>query len=143
LSQLEQELREVVDKAREAAQACDADVLLAGILPTLRKSDLGLDNMCPIPRYHALNRAMSKLRGGDFHVVIKGLDELETTHDNVMLESCNTSFQIHFQVAPKEFARLYNVAQAVTAPVLAAAVNSPVLLGRRLWAETRVALFQR
>jgi CBS domain-containing protein len=118
-------------------------VLLVGILPTLRKSDLGLDNMTPNPRYFALNRAMSKLRGGDFHVLIKGLDELETTHDNVMLESCNTSFQIHFQVAPKEFARLYNVAQAVTAPVLAAAVNSPVLLGRRLWNETRVALFQR
>ncbi|MCA9648883.1 MAG: CBS domain-containing protein [Myxococcales bacterium] len=143
LRKLEKELHEVVDEARRAAAECDAEVLLVGILPTLRKAHLGLDNMCPIPRYHALNRAMTKLRGGDFHVVIKGLDELETTHDNVMLESCNTSFQIHFQVAPREFARLYNVAQAVTAPVLAAAVNSPVLLGRRLWNETRVALFQR
>jgi CBS domain-containing protein/gamma-glutamylcysteine synthetase len=143
LRRLEQELDEVVAKARELANECGAHVLLVGILPTLRKSDLGLDNMCPNPRYFALNRAMSKLRGGDFHVLIKGLDELETTHDNVMLESCNTSFQVHFQVAPREFARLYNVAQAVTAPVLAAAVNSPVLLGRRLWAETRVALFQR
>jgi len=143
LRRLEQEVHEVVAKARAAAQECGADVLLVGILPTLRKADLGLDNMCPIPRYHVLNRAMMKLRGGDFHIAIKGLDELETTHDNVMLESCNTSFQIHFQVAPKEFARLYNVAQAVTAPVLAAGVNSPVLLGRRLWNETRVALFQR
>jgi len=143
LRRLEQELGEVVAKARELANECGAHVLLVGILPTLRKSDLGLDNMCPNPRYFALNRAMSKLRGGDFHVLIKGLDELETTHDNVMLESCNTSFQVHFQVAPREFARLYNVAQAVTGPVLAAAVNSPVLLGRRLWAETRVALFQR
>jgi len=143
LRKLEQELVDVVAKARAVANECGAHVLLVGILPTLRKSDLGLDNMTPNPRYFALNRAMSKLRGGDFHVLIKGLDELETTHDNVMLESCNTSFQVHFQVAPKEFARLYNVAQAVTAPVLAAAVNSPVLLGRRLWAETRVALFQR
>jgi CBS domain-containing protein len=143
LRKLEAELVDVVAKARAVANECGAHVLLVGILPTLRKSDLGLDNMTPNPRYFALNRAMSKLRGGDFHVLIKGLDELETTHDNVMLESCNTSFQVHFQVAPREFARLYNVAQAVTAPVLAAAVNSPVLLGRRLWAETRVALFQR
>ncbi|MCH9682869.1 MAG: CBS domain-containing protein [Deltaproteobacteria bacterium] len=143
LRRLEREVIEVVHKARVAASKCDADVLLVGILPTLRKSDLGLDNMTPIARYYALNKAMSKLRGGDFHIAIKGLDELETTHDNVMLESCNTSFQIHFQVAPREFARLYNVAQAVTAPVLAAAVNSPLLLGRRLWNETRVALFQR
>jgi CBS domain-containing protein/gamma-glutamyl:cysteine ligase YbdK (ATP-grasp superfamily) len=143
LRELEDELSEVVSLARRAATACGADVLLTGILPTLRKSDLGLENMTPNPRYHALNREISRLRGGEFQIVIKGLDELETTHDNVMLESCNTSFQIHFQVAPAEFARLYNIAQAVTAPVLAAAVNSPVLLGRRLWQETRVALFQR
>lgn len=143
LRRLESELHEVMAKARAAAAKCDADVVMVGILPTLRKSDLGLDNMTPIPRYYALNRAMSKLRGGDFHVLIKGLDELETTHDNVMLESCNTSFQVHFQVAPHEFAKLYNAAQAVTGPVLAAAVNSPVLLGHRLWNETRVALFQR
>ena len=38
---------------------------------------------------------------------------------------------------------LYNMAQAISAPVLAAAVNSPLLLGQRLWNETRVALFQR
>ena len=36
----------------------------------------------------------------------------------------------------------YTVAQAITAPVLAPAVNSPLLLGKRLWHETRVALFQ-
>ena len=61
-------------------------------------------------------------------------------HDNIMMESCNTSFQIHFQVNPKEFATLYNLAQAITAPVLAAAVNSPLLFGHRLWQETRLAL---
>lgn len=143
LRAMEDELIEVMGVARAAARAEGAKVLLTGILPTLRKDHLGLDNMTPNPRYFALNRAMARLRGGAFHVLIKGLDELETTHDNVMLESCNTSFQIHFQVGPSEFARLYNVAQAATAPVLAAAVNSPLLLGRRLWNETRVALFQR
>src|SRR5262245_60948725 len=59
-----------------------------------------------------------------------------------MLEACNTSFQLHLQVDPSEFANLYNLAQAITAPVLAAAVNSPILFGKRLWNETRVALFQ-
>jgi hypothetical protein len=50
---------------------------------------------------------------------------------------------VHFQVGPKEFAKLYNLAQAITAPVLAVAVNSPVLLQHRLWHETRIALFQQ
>ncbi len=59
-----------------------------------------------------------------------------------MMESCNTSFQVHLQVGASEFAPLYNLAQAITAPVLAAAVNSPLLFGHRLWEETRLALFQ-
>jgi CBS domain-containing protein len=59
-----------------------------------------------------------------------------------MLEAACTSLQLHFQVGAREFAGLYNLAQAVTAPVLAAATNSPLLLGQRLWQETRVALFQ-
>jgi hypothetical protein len=59
-----------------------------------------------------------------------------------MMESCNTSFQVHFQSNAKDFANHYNVAQAITAPVLAVAVNSPLLFGQRLWQETRVALFQ-
>ncbi len=50
---------------------------------------------------------------------------------------------MHFQVAPDEFARLYNAAQAAAGPVLAAAANSPLLFGKRLWWETRVGLFQQ
>mgnify|MGYP001233306562 CR=1 FL=1 len=142
LRNLHAEIDEVLDKTRRAAAQVHAKIVLTGILPTLTKDHLGIDNMTPIPRYYALNEAMRRLRGGAFRVQIKGVDEFETTHDNVMLESCNTSFQVHFQVAPAEFAKLYNVAQAVTAPVLAVAVNSPMLLGHRLWHETRVALFQ-
>jgi CBS domain-containing protein len=142
LGAIEADLRRMVGRARDAARSCGADVLLTGILPTLQLSDLGLENMTPVPRYAALNEAMVKLRCGDFHVRIKGIDEFYAVHDNVMLESCNTSFQVHFQVGPEEFANLYNFAQAVTAPVLAAAVNSPVLAEHRLWQETRVALFQ-
>ncbi|MCB9755655.1 MAG: CBS domain-containing protein [Myxococcales bacterium] len=143
LSAMQRELDALVKVTRDAAHKHDADVLLVGTLPTLRKADLELNNMTPMPRYAELNRVLRQMRGGSFHVVIKGVDELEMEHDNVMLEACNTSFQIHFQVRPDEFAKLYNVAQAVTAPVLAAAVNSPVLLRHRLWQETRVALFQR
>jgi len=142
LHAMEREIEEVIHLTRQGASAFGADVLLTGILPTLRQSDLNLDNLTPNPRYFELNRAMSRLRGGSYGVHIKGLDELQITHDNVMLEACCTSFQVHLQVGPQEFAPLYNLAQMITAPVLAAAVNSPLLLGHRLWHETRVALFQ-
>ena len=142
LREVETELLECVSVVRRAAQESGADILLTGILPTLNQTHLGLENITPNPRYHELNDALRKMRGGDFHIHIKGLDELQMTHDNVLVEACNTSFQVHFQVAADEFARLYNLSQAVTAPVLAAAVNSPVFFGKRLWKETRVAVFQ-
>ena len=139
---MENELSELLAKVRTSARELDADVLLSGILPTLKKSDLTLDNLAPMPRYHELNRGVIGLRGGPFSIHIKGLDELQISHDNIMMESCNTSFQVHFQTSPDEFVSHYNMAQAITAPVLAAAVNSPLLFGHRLWQETRVALFQ-
>ena len=106
-------------------------------------SDATLENMTPRDRFRALNDVMSELSGGSYRLQIEGADELNFVHDSVMLEGCNTSFQVHLQVAPDEFAHLYNVTQAITAPVLAACVNSPLLFGRRLWAETRIALFQQ
>jgi len=140
---MEGELEAAVASARRVAHDLGGDVVLAGILPTLTQEHISLDWMTPSARYHELNDILCKLADGRFHTLIKGVDQLQTSSDNVMLEACNTSFQIHFQVAPEEFARLYNLAQAVTAPVLAAAVNSPVLLQHRLWQETRVALFQQ
>jgi CBS domain-containing protein/gamma-glutamyl:cysteine ligase YbdK (ATP-grasp superfamily) len=142
LRRMEDECRELVNRAREAAREQGGEVLLTGILPTILQSDLSLENMTPNPRYRALNDAVIGLKGGEVHILIKGVDELDIRHDNVMLEAVNTSFQVHFQVHPKEFANLYNLAQVVTAPVLAAAVNSPTLMGRRLWKETRIAVFQ-
>lgn len=141
-SQMEQELLELITLARKSAEGVGADILLSGILPTLQKSDLTLENLTPVPRYRELDRGVIRLRGGPFSIHIKGLDELQITHDNIMMESCNTSFQVHFQTSPAEFVSHYNLAQAITAPALAAAVNSPLLFGHRLWQETRVALFQ-
>jgi hypothetical protein len=115
LSALEAELHEVLALARRAAQTEGAHVVLVGILPTLRETDLTIDKLTPAPRYLALNRAITALRGGQFVIDIRGVDHLQMAHDNVMLEGCNTSFQIHLQVAPDEFAPYYNAAQAAAA----------------------------
>ncbi|MBS1788315.1 MAG: CBS domain-containing protein [Acidobacteria bacterium] len=142
LRRMEQEINEVIALVRNATHTLNADIVLSGILPTIHQVDLRLENLVPTPRYLALNQAMQQLRGGAFNVHIKGLDELHLTHDNIMLEACCTSFQVHLQVGAEEFVRLYNWAQAITAPLLAAAANSPIFLGHRLWHETRIALFQ-
>jgi CBS domain-containing protein len=143
LSHMERQLYSLIERARQAAVANGAEVALAGILPTVRKSDLGLDNMTPKPRYRLLNDALKHLRGWAYEFKIKGQDELNVRHETWMMEACCTSFQIHFQTGAEEFANLYNLAQVVTAPVLAAAANSPLLFGRRLWRETRIPLFEQ
>jgi len=143
LSMMHAQLDDLVDRARRAARELGLDVVLMGILPTMRKSDLGLDNMVPSERYMALNKIVTDLRGGTFEFSIKGLDELIIEHDSVMLEACNSSFQVHLQVAPSEFARLYNIAQLLAGPIMSVSANSPILFGRRLWAETRIALFRQ
>jgi len=142
-SALQVTIEERLELVRSAAKELGADVVLAGILPTLGKSDLTLDNITPMPRYYALNDALTRMRGGAYRLQLEGHDELQIEHDSVMLEACNSSCQVHLQVDAPEFAAMYNVAQAMIGPVLAAAVNSPILFGKRLWAETRIALFRQ
>ena len=139
---LETELNDVVDVIRRSARELGGDAILAGILPTIQTSDLTKKNLTPQPRYLELNRVLTELHGSERLVHIKGLDELRLRLKDTFIEFCNTSFQIHLQVGASEFVKYYNWAQAVAGPVLAAATNSPLLLGNRLWHETRVALFQ-
>ncbi len=142
-SQMEKQMTDLLEKARRAGEELGVHTVLAGILPTIRKSDLGMDNMVPSPRYRTLSKAVYDLRGGDFEFSIKGIDELMLKHDSVMVEACNSSFQVHLQVEPDEFAQMYNLAQVLAGPLLSMATNSPLLFGKRLWAETRIALFQQ
>jgi CBS domain-containing protein len=142
LSLLEAELNEIIGKVQVAAAEFGGSVLLCGILPTIQQSDLVAANLTPSPRYTELNRVLTALHGDDRIVHIKGLDEMSLHLPDTFIEFCNTSFQIHLQPRFEDFIRTYNWAQAVTAPVLAACVNSPLLLGSRLWHETRLALFQ-
>ena len=143
LSRMEAGIHTQLDKLRKVIKQFQGDVVLTGVLPTIRKSDLDIENLTPLPRYRALCQAINKLRGDEYDLRIQGMDELLMRFDSPLLEACNTGFQVHLQVAPKEFVSKYNFAQAITGPVLASAVNSPILFGKRLWAETRVALFHQ
>jgi hypothetical protein len=128
---------------RRAAAAYGGRVAAIGILPTLEPEDLGADSMTESMRYRALSAALRRLRLEPFRVRIRGEEELEVTCDDVTFEGANTSFQVHLRVAPGDFPHLYNAIQLATVPTLAAAGNAPTFLGRRLWEETRVALFKQ
>ncbi len=140
---LENQLSSLLNKAHKAAKKFDDKILLAGILPTLKKKDLVFDNITPHKRYKVLNSILKKLRGNDFKMRIEGVDELIITHESILFEACNTSFQVHLQIPLAEMADKYNWAQAIAGPMLSVMSNSPMLLGKELWSETRIALFQQ
>ena len=103
-----------------------------------------MHNLTPMVRYKALMEAIDNhLEGNAYELRILGIDELLVKHNSPLLEACNTSFQVHLQVAPSNFVHMYNIAQVLAAPTLAVGANSPVVFGKRLWHETRIALFQQ
>ncbi|MBW2242042.1 MAG: glutamate--cysteine ligase [Deltaproteobacteria bacterium] len=140
---LEEEMRDSLGEIERAAALHQAQVAMIGILPTLTEADLASDAMTEAARFRALSTSLRRLRREPFLLQIRGEDELELRCHDVTYEGAATSLQLHLRVAPSDFGAIYNAVQLTTPLVLAASGNSPTFLGRRLWDETRVALFKQ
>jgi len=143
LSEMENEILSDLNKVEKISKKFNADIVMTGILPTVRKFDIERDQITPIDRYFALMDALRDMRGEEFLINIHGIDELNIKLNSGLIEAANTGFQVHLQIEPQDFVKKYNIAQAIAGPVLASAVNAPLLFGKRLWKETRIALFQQ
>lgn len=142
-SRLKNDLLERLKIVADAAEKRGAKIILTGILPTIKHRHLSIENLTPSPRYETMLNIVNKTRGKNYEFHIKGLDELITRENPTAFGGSFTSFQIHLQSNPDEVVSAYNWAQAISAPILAASVNSPLFLKKRLWQETRIALFQQ
>jgi CBS domain-containing protein len=143
-SEMEKENKDNLAVLSKSLEKYGAEILLTGILPTLRKQDMVLENLTDKPRYHALMAALKdQLQKEEYELFIEGIDELHIKHDSALLEACNTSFQVHLQVTAQDFANYYNISQMLAAPIMGIACNSPIVFGKRLWHETRIAMFQQ
>ncbi|WP_029145633.1 glutamate-cysteine ligase family protein [Microbacterium luticocti] len=138
---LEDLLRWSMNHAEERARSLGAQIVMVGILPTLRPEHLQGEWMSANPRYAALDDAVFAARREDIELDIAGAESLRMYSPTIAPESACTSVQLHLQVAPEEFAPHWNAAQVLAGPQLALGANSPFLFGKRLWAETRTELF--
>ena len=145
LSSLGHQLEGALESVRATARAHGGRVAMVGILPTLGDQDLHRGAITDAPRYRALDWSLSRVRAEPFEIEIGGRDgePLRVVRDNIVMEGANTSFQVHLRVDPGDYVDSFNAAQLATAPALAAAGNSPLFLGRVLWEETRIALFEQ
>ncbi len=142
-SAMQKELEEALATLAEIVAGMDGRIIPIGILPTLDLEQLRSDALTDLPRYRALSAGLRRIRQEDIRIRIDGEEPLDTTVDSVSIEGANTSFQLHLRVNPAVFADCYNAAQLVTPLALALAANSPLLLGHKLWDETRIALFKQ
>ncbi|MGP9694257.1 glutamate--cysteine ligase [Brachybacterium sp. AOP25-B2-12] len=140
---LEGELSARMRQAERAAEESDTHVLAIGHLPTLTQDVLSDASWrSPGTRYAALDASVLDARGEEIHLLVEGEGSgLDVEFDSVAPEAACTSMQLHLQVAPEKFAATWNAAQAIAGPQVALAANSPFLLGRRLWHETRIPAF--
>jgi gamma-glutamyl:cysteine ligase YbdK (ATP-grasp superfamily) len=143
-SQMYKELRDSWHQCQVVANELGLDVAAIGILPTAELEDFTLTNMSGMQRYRALNDQILRMREGRaLQFRFEGHEILDFSHPDVMLEAATTSFQIHLRMPLQKSVRLYNAGKIVSGPLLAACANSPYFLGRDLWAETRIAVFEQ
>lgn len=112
-----------------------------GTLPTV-----GADQLTAISspsRYAVLASRMRAERHRAVTVHIAGRETLRFSTDSIAPEGAATSLQLHLRVPPERFVAFYNAAQLVAGPQLAAGANSPYLLARELWQETRLPLCEQ
>src|ERR1700710_1482745 len=139
----EDDIRSSLNHAESKANEVHAHMVMIGILPTLEDGHLSPSNVSPNPRYKLLSDQILAARGEDLVIDINGAERLQTTSDSIMPEAACTSTQLHTQVSPDNFAAYWNASQSISGIQLAVGANSPYLLGKHLWQETRIPLFEQ
>ena len=142
-SDFEAGVRTSLNDAEAKAAEVGAHLVMIGILPTLSAGHMSPASLTPNPRYQLLSDQILAARGEDIVIDISGPERLRTTTDSIVPEAACTSTQLHTQVSPENFPAYWNASQAIAGVQLALGANSPFLLGRELWRETRVPLFEQ
>ncbi|MBB4688018.1 gamma-glutamyl:cysteine ligase YbdK (ATP-grasp superfamily) [Amycolatopsis jiangsuensis] len=148
--QLENDLNAYLGKAAGTATDTGSTLAMIGILPTLAQEHFDQKWLTNKTRYSSLNDEIFAARGERLALTMDGAalpgaqpERLRSFAESILPEAACTSVQLHLQVAPEEFAAHWNAAQCLAGPQIALAANSPFLLGKALWHETRIPLFQQ
>jgi gamma-glutamyl:cysteine ligase YbdK (ATP-grasp superfamily) len=143
LAGLEEEIRADLNGGDAAARSESTQLVMVGILPTIRQQDVHAGTLTANDRFRVLNEQIFAARGEDMRIAIDGPETLLTHTDSITPEAACTSLQLHLQVTPEDFAHYWNAAQSIAGVQVALGANSPFLFGRQLWHETRITLFEQ
>jgi len=141
---IESDLSDLYQQVEQAADKFDAQPGLFGVLPSLgRKHLIPNAYMSELHRYDLLSRQLIKMRGKPVQMQLCGEDQLEVEKNDVMLEALGTSLQVHLQVPFDEIVSAYHAGMWASMLILGAVPNSPLILGKCCWQESRIGIFEQ
>jgi len=140
-SKLHAHLSELWAMCYQHAKKNNITPIAIGLLPTFEKTDLNINDITAACRYQMMNEKLWQGKSHDF--AINGKDNLKCTTNNMSLMGTSTAFHLHLQVPAQQSSHYYNASQILSAPLLAMSTNSPFLLGKDLWHETRIDFFEK
>src|SRR3954468_15508292 len=136
-------VRNSLNAAEAAANDVGAHMVMVGILPTLTERHLDREVLSTNPRYQLLRDETPAAPGEAIALDTRGPERLRVPADSIAPEAACTSTQLHVQVSPDDFSSYWNASQAISSAQLVVGANSPYLLSRELWQETRIGLFEQ
>lgn len=144
LRALESHLRQRLGAVHAAAGKAGTRVAMIGTLPTMTTEFLEDPGwITDEHRYRGLNHSIMESRGELLHIDVARMESYRHDFEDISTESTCTSMQLHLQVSPNRFADAWNASQAIAGVQAAIGANSPLFMGRRLWHESRVPVFQQ
>ena len=141
---LDTDLQSLWDKGQMTAEKFNAHLGLFGVLPSLKIKHFNKTlYQSDMHRYTLVSQRMRELRHEPVKILFHGEDVVSLKKDDVMLEALGTSLQIHLQIPFDESVAYYHAALLASVVLLGFSANSPLVLGKRAWHESRIAIFEQ
>ncbi|RLA71337.1 MAG: hypothetical protein DRG09_00580 [Epsilonproteobacteria bacterium] len=132
------------EQGQYSAKKFDAKLGLFGVLPSLKLEHFNKElYQSDMYRYTLVSQRIKELRHERVKILFHGEDEVALQKDDVMLEALGTSLQIHLQVPFEKSVEYYHAALLASVVLVGFGANSPLVLGKRAWHESRIAIFEQ
>ncbi len=142
--QISKDLSSLYAEVSQAAAEFDVEPAMFGVLPSLSTEHLDAERyMSDMFRYRLLDRRLMEMRERPIHLELHGEDHLVLENSGVMLEALSTSLQTHWQIPFDEAVESYHAALWASMVMNAVSANSPLVLGKQCWKESRIAIFKQ
>lgn len=141
---LAKDLHGLWGKAQHSADKFNAKLGLFGVLPSLKLEHFDKARyQSDMHRYTLVSQRIKELRHEPVNILFHGEDEIALQKDDVMIEALGTSLQVHFQIPFDRSTQYYHASLLASVVLLGFGANSPLVLGKRAWHESRIAIFEQ